>query len=155
MTHLFRHKLVCILLLGLVGVSGLTGCVKTVEDRGYVTRFSDFDTVKIGESTKAEVQQKLGTPSTKSNFGEEVWYYISTRSEHVAFITPKIVGQDVHVVAFDAGGVVSRVEKRGLEDARRIDFADDVTPTEGNELGAIEQLLGNLGRFNPDQGAGR
>ena len=38
----------------------------------------------------------------------------------------------------------------GQEDGRTIAYVDRTTPTEGNELTLIQQLLGNLGRFNPE-----
>jgi len=47
--------------------------------------------------------------------------------------------------------VVDTVKKQTDEDARAINIAEDETPTEGNEVTIMEQLLGNMGRFNPKQ----
>jgi hypothetical protein len=35
-----------------------------------------------------------------------------------------------------------------LDDAQQIVPVDDTTPTLGRELGLLQQLLGNIGRFN-------
>ncbi len=61
-----------------------------------------------------------------------------------------MVDQEILAVAFDEGGIVESMRVYGQEDGRTIAYVDRTTPTEGNELTIIQQLLGNLGRFNPE-----
>ncbi len=132
-----------------------SGCVKTEEDRGYVTEQAKFDEIKEGVSSKGDVLQKLGSPSTTSSFSEEIgdekWYYVSMKLEKKAFFTPDVVEREIYVVSFDDSGIVRDVSRYDNSSARNIKIADDTTPTEGNEVTIMQQLLGNLGKFNPDQ----
>jgi outer membrane protein assembly factor BamE (lipoprotein component of BamABCDE complex) len=124
------------------------GCIKTQDERGYLSRFAKFDQIIIGTSDKEYVYRLLGSPSTRSMLDEEAWFYISTKSETIAFATPDIVEQDIHKITFNKEGVVTKLENLTEMDAREIEFADDVTPTEGNDFTVLQQLLGNFGRFN-------
>jgi len=126
----------------------LSACVKTEENMGYMTGETHFDEVKIGTSTKKEVQKILGSPSSKSSFGEETWYYIGTKVERTAFLDPDIIEQNVVYIKFNKEDIVQDMGRKSAEDGREISFSEDKTSTEGNELTILEQLLGNLGRFN-------
>jgi outer membrane protein assembly factor BamE (lipoprotein component of BamABCDE complex) len=128
-----------------------TGCVKTVEEQGYATNFSELANVEGSVQTKEQVRKLLGSPSTISTFGKETWYYIRSKTEHVAFLKPDAIEQDILSLTFDADGNIEKIDIYGLKDGRRIEFAEEKTPTEGNELSITEQLLGNLGKFNPNQ----
>ena len=129
----------------------VSGCIKNLEERGYATDFAELASIEGSILTKEEVKQKLGSPSTISTFGDETWYYIKEKSENVAFFDPEPISREILEVKFDKDGKISDVQHYSLKDGRKIQFAKDVTPTEGNELGIAEQLLGNLGRFNPKE----
>jgi hypothetical protein len=88
--------------------------------------------------------------STISTFDDRTWYYISKRTETTAFFDPDVTDQEVLAINFDESGVVQNMRVYGQEDGRTIAYVDRTTPTEGNELTLIQQLLGNLGRFNPE-----
>jgi len=54
----------------------------------------------------------------------------------------------VYIVNFDATGVVRGVDHKDLKDGRDIEPAPGATPAPGRELTFLEQVLGNIGRFN-------
>lgn len=130
----------------------LTGCITEEEKRGYAIEFAKLDALKPGVSTSDDVLATLGSPSTRSNFGAEKWYYINTTLETAALSKPEMVGQDTLVVTFNEGGTLQSIDRTSGEDSRNIAFAEDKTRTEGNSFTVMEQLLGNLGRFNNPQG---
>ncbi len=136
----------CALVLPVLAV---TGCIKTTEERGYVNKFTKWADVQKGVSTREDVTRLMGSPSTQSTYGKETWYYISTTAESVAFASPTLVDQNVLYVTFSDAGVVETTGKYSINDARDIAFAKDQTTTEGNDFTVTQQLLGNLGRFNP------
>jgi outer membrane protein assembly factor BamE (lipoprotein component of BamABCDE complex) len=127
----------------------LAACQPTIDQRGNLPDKSRLADIEPGVTTKEVVQQLLGTPSSVSTFGDKTWYYISRRTEQTAFLQPAVLDQQVVVVAFDEGGVVRDVQHLGLADGRAIDPSDRETPSAGKELGIVEQLVGNLGKFNP------
>jgi outer membrane protein assembly factor BamE (lipoprotein component of BamABCDE complex) len=129
------------------GLLALVGCAPTVDQRGNLPEPAKLAEIKPGVTTKDAVSQLLGTPSTVSTFNDKTWYYISRRTEQVSFFDPDVLDQQVVAVAFDDGGVVREVEHLGLADSRTVDPSTRVTPSAGRELGIIEQLVGNIGRF--------
>jgi len=131
----------------------LAACSPKVENHGYMKQGEIKDALVVGQTTKDEVLTALGSPSAQSSFGEEAWYYISSRREATAFFKPKVTEQDIIRIAFDAGGVVSKVENYNKDNAKEFDTVKRTTPTEGHSMGIMEQLLGNLGRFNKPPGA--
>jgi outer membrane protein assembly factor BamE (lipoprotein component of BamABCDE complex) len=133
----------------------LSACSPNVETRGHV-QISDWkQSIVAGTSTRDDVLGQLGSPSTRSSFGEETWYYVTTKRESFAFFKPEITDQEVVAVAFDAGGVVSSVKEVGRDAMREdVEFSSRKTPTEGHSMTFIEQLLGNAGRFNRPDSSG-
>ena len=51
-------------------------------------------------------------------------------------------------IDFDSAGRVSDVRRYGLDDGREIQPVDRATPTKGREVTLLQQLFGNIGRFN-------
>lgn len=125
----------------------LAACSAKVDNRGYVSTGDIKTMVSVGQ-TRDEVLANLGSPSSQSSFGNETWYYIAARKEATAFLKPEVVKQDVTKIEFDMAGIVSKVETFNEENSQDIPIAKRKTPTEGHSLGFMEQLLGNVGRFN-------
>lgn len=129
--------------------ASLAACSPIVDQRGHVKEPDWKDRIIIGTTTKEGVEQALGSPSSVSTFGNETWYYIATRKETTAFFKPEVVAQDITRIEFSAEGLVARVETVDEAQARKdFEFTKRTTPTEGHSLTMLEQLLGNLGRFN-------
>ena len=131
----------------------LAACQPTIDQRGNLPDKSKLAEIEPGVTTKEMVSQILGTPSSVSTFGDKTWYYISRRTEQTAFFEPEVLDQQVVVVAFDEGGVVRGVQHLNLADGRQIDPTARETPSAGKELGFVEQLIGNLDKFNPSGSA--
>lgn len=121
----------------------------TPVSRGHIHEPEAIAAIKPGIS-RDEVLQKLGSPSSESSFGLVTWYYISSVKEVRSISAPKVVEQNVTEVAFDNAGIVSGVKNYTLADGKKIDTVTRITPTEGQQLGFFEQIMGNLGRFNKD-----
>jgi len=135
-----------ILLVGSIAML-LAGCEPKVAERGKLELAETAAKITPNVTTKAEIMQMLGTPSSTSQFGESAWYYVSTRKEGFAFFAPDVVQQHVVRLTFNENTVAS-VESYTGDDAEPIDFIARETPTEGQSYGFFEQLLGNIGKFN-------
>jgi outer membrane protein assembly factor BamE (lipoprotein component of BamABCDE complex) len=135
-------------------IVSLPACIPAqVENRGHVDALNRTKEIAEGVTTRDQVQAMLGTPSVKNNFGQEVWYYIRKQKEAVAFLEPTIKEQHVTRITFDETGVVKHLETKTLKDSQQVAIAEETTPSEGQELGFFEQMLGNVGRFNAAQGS--
>ena len=147
---IFRSKVIGyrLALTALLAASGaLGGCATRVDTRGNLPDADDVLSIQPGVQNKQQVAELLGTPSTIGTFDDKTWYYISKRTETVAFFKPKVVDQQVIIVTFDDLDTVKDVKLYGLEDALAVPPVERETPTYGQQLTIIQQLLGNIGRF--------
>lgn len=128
-------------------VAALGGC--SIDSLGYVPDEGALERVKPGEQSRDDVAQLLGTPSSVVPFGDDTWIYISRKTSTFAFLQPTVIEQNVLVVEFDQGGLVRDVRRYKLEDGKSIDPVTRKTPSPGKELTFLDQLIGNIGRFNP------
>ena len=140
--------LVAGLLLG-IGVSACTPRAGTHGDPLVRDRVSS---IVPGVHTRDDVAAILGSPSTNSPFDGEKWYYISSRTETFAFLPREELDRQVVVIAFDEGGRVRSVEQFGQERGQDVAIVRRETPTAGNELNLVQEFLGNIGRFNKNEG---
>lgn len=132
----------------LIALLALTACEPKVAERGRQDLVIKAGNIIEGQMSMQDVKYKLGSPSMKSQFGQESWYYVAGRKETVAFFEPELVDQQVLRILFDDRGIVEQVEFYDKNQAQDVAISDRVTPTSGQEYGIVEQLLGNIGRFN-------
>ena len=140
-------RLTRFLALVLAAVS-IAGCGATVDQRGNLPEPDRIAEIQPGTTTRDQVVKILGTPSSTSVFDEKNWYYISRKTKQFAFLTPDVLDQQVYIVRFDGNGVVASIDRKGLNDGRDIEPVPGATPAPGRELTFLEQVLGNMGRFN-------
>ena len=126
----------------------LAGCTISEDQRGNLPDPDKLAAIQPGNTTKEQVVKVLGTPSSASTFNDDTWYYISRKTKQVAFFSPTILDQQVYIVDFDNRGVVRNVDHRSMADGAAITPAPGATPAPGRELTFLEQLVGNLGKFN-------
>jgi outer membrane protein assembly factor BamE (lipoprotein component of BamABCDE complex) len=135
------------LLLLSAAVLTLAACAPTRNTNGMYLDAADVTKLQAGTSTRADVLQTLGTPSTTAVFDENTWYYVGQKTEKKAFFDAKVTDKKVYEVKFDDTGTLTSVQM--VEgDAIDVPIVRRKTPTSGHDLTAAQQLLGNLGRFN-------
>lgn len=128
-------------------VIAASACSPIVASRGNMLADYQIASVLNGQDSKADVMQKLGSPTTQSTFNENVWYYMGQTTEKRGIFDPKVTAERIVMVEFDEMGVVKSI---GPLDNNRVNvpISDRKTETAGTELSPIQDLLGNLGRFN-------
>lgn len=134
--------------IALLVVAGLVACAPREQVRGYMPDEGRLAEIKKGVHDRTSIEALLGSPSSVGTFEDKTWYYITRRTEKIAFFDEEAKEQQVVAIVFDDSGIVQDVRRFGLEDGREIDPVERETPTRGRELTIIEQLLGNIGRFN-------
>lgn len=123
-------------------------CSPIVNLRGHSDELADYSQIIPGQSSKEDVQAILGTPSAKSNFGDDTWYYIMEKRETYGMFAPEVTEQNVTAVRFDSAGLVQELTKTDKEESKRVEYVEKTTPTEGRKMGIMEQLMGNFGKFS-------
>jgi outer membrane protein assembly factor BamE (lipoprotein component of BamABCDE complex) len=143
----------CVALLLAGAALAAAGCAPRLDVRGNLPDPDDVLAVQPGITTRDQVAQLLGSPSAVATFDDKTWYYMSKRTETTAFFDPDVLDQEVLIVKFDDTGVVSDMQLYGDENAREIQPVERTTPNLGQELTVLQQIVGNLGKFNKDDGA--
>lgn len=132
------------LILCLLAVSA---CTPITANRGNLLEDYQMKEVVAGQDGRDEVIRKIGSPTNISAFNDNIWYYMGQKTEKSGIFDPKITQERIVVVTFGQDGLVdSIVERRdGRED---VAIVARETPTSGNEITFVQQMLGNLGKFN-------
>ncbi len=133
----------------------LGACSPTISARGNLPSKDQLSQIKPGVTDKASVTALLGSPSSVASFDDTTWYYISQRSEELAFFKPEARNPEVVAVVFDKDGIVKDVRKTTSKAPHNVEPVARTTPAPGKELSFIEQLIGNFGKFNTNSAAGK
>jgi outer membrane protein assembly factor BamE (lipoprotein component of BamABCDE complex) len=118
----------------------------------------DADALKeltVGVTTRNDVSSLLGTPTAKGSFDDNTWIYIGEVTQPRIGRVQGVNSQEVVEVTFDQGGVLRSVKHLSQKDSMPVTVVDRTTPSPGSESSFMQQLLGNVGRFNagPSLGA--
>ena len=127
---------------------GISACSDNIDPRGNAPMPEALAQIQPGRVTRSDVVALIGTPATASLFGDDHWYYISSHFQTVAFYEPEELDRQVVIIDFDKAGTVTAVRKMGLEQGKDVTMIARETPAPGKELSLIEQLIGNVGKFN-------
>lgn len=129
-----------------VTVLALGACSSIRESRGFVNDPLLTRSIQPGIDNQRSVEGTLGRPTFASQYGEPVWYYISSETGRRPFVRPRIRNHAVLAVRFDAAGNVASVDRSGVDQVVFLQPDADATPTLGRERGFLEDLFGNIGQ---------
>ena len=126
----------------------LTACSATYSNHGYIPPQEDLDQLVVGIDTKSSVEDSVGSPSSGGVLNDSGYYYVRTRIRSFGPTAPKVIERQVLAISFDSAGVVSNIERFGLEDGNVVPLTRRVTDTAISNKTFLRQLLGNLGRIS-------
>lgn len=122
-----------------------SGCASIKDHRGYLIDPALTSSVQPGIDNRMSVERALGQPTFKSEFGKQIWYYVSIDTRQRPFKRPQAKEQNVLMVSFDEKGNVSGVERRGMDKVVSLNPDGHKTPTLGRTRSFFEDLFGNIG----------
>lgn len=131
-----------------------SGCAAITDHKGYIRDTTLIASVQPGIDNQQSVKGTLGQPTLTSQFGDPVWYYVSSRTEQSPFGRPQIDQHNVLAVYFDQAGNVTSTQNTGMEQVAKVDIDGDETPTLGRDRSFLEDLFGNIGTVGAVGGAG-
>jgi outer membrane protein assembly factor BamE (lipoprotein component of BamABCDE complex) len=140
----------CIIIIALT--LGAAACTPTVVTRGNLISPTKFQQVQPQKSTRADVVQSWGPPSAASPFDQNVWYYIGERTSQKGIFAPEVESRKMIRVTFSPADndTVTEVTEIDPRLAKNIAPVNRRTPTAGKEFTAVQQFIGNLGKYNQD-----
>ncbi|MEE4119220.1 MAG: outer membrane protein assembly factor BamE [Paracoccaceae bacterium] len=128
----------------------LAGCSPIVRNHGYVPPDEDLAEISVGLDTRETVEDTLGSPGASGVIDQRGFYYVSQRVQQRGYRDPEVIDREIVAISFDEQGVVTNVERFGLEDGNVVALSRRVTDSSVQGIGFLRQLLGNLGRINLD-----
>jgi outer membrane protein assembly factor BamE (lipoprotein component of BamABCDE complex) len=127
----------------------MSACAADVNTRGNIVSDAKIAQVKPNVTTQYDVSRLLGPPTLVSPFAEDqTWYYAGRTSERLGVFKHEVKERRVVRIDFDDTGVVTQVSELDPNSAQDVNFVDRRTPTAGKEYTLLQQLIGNVGRFN-------
>jgi len=133
--------------LAFIAILGLAACAPVYRNHGYVPPDIDLAQVVVGQTTMDDLSTLIGRPSAQGLLTGSGWYYVGSRWRRYGPAPSKEIERQVVAISFTPAGVVSNVERFGLERGRVVSLSRRVTEGSVIEVSLIGQLLGNLGNF--------
>jgi outer membrane protein assembly factor BamE (lipoprotein component of BamABCDE complex) len=125
-------------------------CVKTTSTSGHLFEEDELSALhKAG--TKQDVAAILGSPTSTSTFGQETWYYITTKKEKIAFLKDKIIEQNIVEITFNGNDTINKVYYYNEKDAKPLKLIEEYTASKGTESNTIQKFFYNVGRFRDNK----
>jgi len=143
-----------LLAAGGVAVS-LSGCglfSPVPQPRGSLIEADDYKPLKPGTSNKNDVLDAIGSPTAHATFDDNTWIYVSMVTAPTPLGFPAVRKQDVLVLKFDQGGTLRSLQTLDKKDGHPVGMVAGATPTPGTKVNIMQQILGNVGRYNPMSG---
>lgn len=129
-------------------ITSLTACTPTVETRGNLISEHRQEQIQPVTSTKYDVSQLWGPPTLVSPFDEKTWYYVGKTTEVMGVFKEEVIKQQIIKVKFDNNYFVAELDIIDPSQAKDVDFVERTTATAGKDFTILQQLVGNLGKFN-------
>ena len=123
-----------------------SSCTQNVQKNGLsLTKINQMK-IKIGETSKVDLNNKYGPPIFESIFNNNIIYYASHTSSYLNFNPRKTKQLVVFKIILDSKNIVEKVQKYTEKDAKDIDISDMKTNDKNNKNIFWKQILTNMKR---------
>lgn len=136
--------------LGVAGLGVLAACDPQVQNHGYVPTEADLAELVVGVDTRVSVEESVGTPSASGVLDDAGYFYVRQSVNQYGWREPEVLSREIVAISFDNSGVITNIERFGLEDGNVIALSRRTTDTNVQGVGFLRQLMGNVGRIAPD-----
>ena len=132
-------------------LAAVVACSPIVRSHGYIPAEDELARSEVGRDTRETVAETIGRPGLSGILADGGWYYV--KSERSAFLwrEPEETSREVVAISFTPSGVVSTVERFGLERGRIVRLSRRVTDSNIEGVGFLRQAFGNIGRIDAQQ----
>ncbi len=140
------------MLLALAGAAAalmlLAACQPMYQNHGYAPDDALLSKIEVGRDTRDTVAATLGPPSVEGLLNDVGWFYVQSRWKTQGLAAPMEIDRQVVAITFSEAGIVTNVERFGLERGRIVPISRRVTtePVKGRSI--LSQLFGNIGMID-------
>ena len=137
-------------ILGITIMLLTTACaVKESYHGASILNEENLASIMIGSDSKQTVAAKLGSPTAVAPLDPNRWIYLAQYMATSSFSRPTPEDQRVIQVVFDDQGRVAEVINKNKDDYVALAPDGDETETFGRDTNILQEVFGNIGRFNP------
>ncbi len=101
-----------------------------------------------GTSSRADVTALIGSPTARATFDDNTWLYVTELTQPRIGATLAVLDQQVVVLTFNDRGILNDIRHVSKDDGAPFVMVSRTTPSPGTEASFLQQLFGNIGRFN-------
>ena len=105
--------------IGIFYLGFLAGCGERISEHGHVINQAEMDTIKIGQTNRADIIGMLGRPSFEGV---------------------------IYAFSFDANNNLQKIDLIDEKSGLNVRHIDSKTPTPGDTFGVVEQIFSNMKR---------
>ncbi|SLN12416.1 SmpA / OmlA family protein [Pseudoruegeria aquimaris] len=129
----------------------LSACAATYQNHGFAPSELDLAEITVGVDTRDTLAETIGEPTISGVVGDDSWFYVGSRWRHFAFRAPEVIDRQVVAVSFAEDGVITNIERFGLENGRVVTLNRRVTETNIANVNLITQIINSVGNVSADQ----
>ena len=123
-----------------------SSCTQNIQKNGLsITKINQIK-IKIGETSKSDLNKKYGPPIFESIFNNNIIYYASHTSSYLNFNPRKTKQLIIFKIILDSDNIVKNFQKYTEKTAKDIDISDMNTNNRENKGIFWKQLLENMRR---------
>ena len=147
----FGRRAFGLAMLSGLALASLSACQPLYQNHGYTPNDEDLAKIIVGRDTRDTVAVTLGPPSVDGLLSDKGWFYVQSRWKTQGLTAPKEIERQVVAISFSDQGVVTNVERFGLERGQIVPLSRRVTtePVRGQSI--LAQLFSNLGAIDASQ----
>ena len=144
---ILQIKQVCgALCIGIFCLGFLAGCGERISEHGHVINQAEMDTIKIGQTNRADIIGMLGRPSFEGAFDSRKIYYASQIMGLQVYGIKKTKSRVIYSFSFDTNNNLQKIDLIDEKSGLNVAHIDAKTPTPGDTFNAVEQIFLNMKR---------
>ncbi|WP_380052554.1 outer membrane protein assembly factor BamE [Falsihalocynthiibacter sp. SS001] len=131
----------------IVLVCALASCTSIYRKHGYIPAQQQLDDIVVGVDTTETVASAVGRPSGTGVLKDGDWYFVQSNWRHYGYRQPEEIDRQVVAIRFDSRGVVSNVERFGLENGRVVALSRRMTDSNIQGVSFLNQMFSSFGNL--------
>ncbi|MBW7921684.1 MAG: outer membrane protein assembly factor BamE [Rubellimicrobium sp.] len=128
--------------------AALVACSPIIRHHGYIPPEAELAGLAIGADTRDSVIAAVGAPASTGMLDDSTFYYTGSTFRQIGALAPQEISREVLAMSFDSRGVLTNIERFGLEQGRVVALSRRVTDNGVRDTTFLRQLLGNIGRVD-------
>ena len=135
----------------ITAIAAVASCTTLTRSHGFVPLPEDLAQMTVGVTTRDDIVTLVGPPTTAGAANGNTLYYVQSERSRFGPFEPEVTNREVVAISFTQSGVLSNIERFGLQDGRVVVLSRRITDDGIADVTFIGQLLGTIGRIDAGQ----